>query len=146
MIVIGRTHVHKKKLISFALYFFETWVLKEGKKRLLFESCNFKMLVLCSCGWVSGHTTTQNKGTLLFIKTKESLRMHLKEAQVGEKWQKEDEEEEQTRTTAKWASARKSVAMTICGLFLFSFPYIYFFICLNFSYRSIFIFCSKLGI
>ena len=46
------------------------------------------MLVLFSHGWVSGHTchtTTRNKDTLLFIKTKESLRMHLKKAQEPER-------------------------------------------------------------
>ena len=43
------------------------------------------MLVLNSRGWVSGHTITRNKGTLLFIKTKESLRTHLKEVQVSKR-------------------------------------------------------------
>ena len=59
--------------------------------------------------------------------------------------QEEDEEEEEGR----WqdgTSARKLVATTICGLFLFSFPFIYFFIGLNFSYWPTFIFRPKSSI
>ena len=59
--------------------------------------------------------------------------------------QEEDEEEEEGRRQ-DGTSARKLVATTICGLFLFSFRFIYFFICLNFSYWPTFIFRPKSGI
>ena len=88
------------------------------------------MLVLSSRGWVLGHTITRNKGTLLFIKTKESLRMHLKEAQESERNDKKKMKKKKKSKQGRrqnGTSARKSVAMTICGLFLFSFPFIYFF-------------------
>ena len=43
------------------------------------------MLVLSSHEWVLGHTTTRKTGTLVFIKAKKSLRIHLKEAQESER-------------------------------------------------------------
>ena len=53
------------------------------------------MLVLSSHEWVLGHTTTRNTGTLVFIKAKKSLRIHLKEAQESERSARRRKREEE---------------------------------------------------
>ena len=99
------------------------------------------MLVLNSRGWVPGHTITRNKGTLLFIKTKESLRMHLKEVQESKRSTRRRRVD---KDDGKMGPVLENEDTWV--IFIFFSVYIYFFICLNFSYQPIFIFWPKFSI